>query len=59
MVKEHNIYLKEGLGWFIELAGKVEGPLDSCEEAQNYLKLILLACAARTEVVCLDHECLV
>lgn len=58
MTNEHNIYQKEGIGWFIDMAGKVEGPLDSCEDAQRYLKLIVLACAARSEVACLERECL-
>ena len=58
MAKEPNIYQKEGLGWFIDIAGKIEGPLDSCEEARRYLKLMILSCAARTEVACLDRECL-
>ena len=59
MSEQANVYQKDGLGWFIELADRIEGPLDSCEEAQNYLKLVLLAGAARTGFACLDRECLV
>ena len=59
MAKKPSIYQKEGLGWFIEMADRLEGPLDSREEAHSYLKLILLACAARNEIACLDKECFV
>lgn len=57
MVKEPLIYQKDGAGWYVESAGGLEGPLDSCQEAEKYLQLIQMARAARTEVVCLDREC--
>ena len=59
MAKEAHIYQKEGLGWYIELAGNIEGPLESCEDAENYVQLIQLVCAARKDFACLNGECLV
>ncbi|MDH5447084.1 MAG: hypothetical protein OEY52_16165 [Gammaproteobacteria bacterium] len=59
MAPNPNVYQKEGIGWFIRLSDREEGPLESNEEAQRYLKLLLLTCAARTEVACLERECLV
>lgn len=58
MAKEAHIIQKEGLGWYIESAGSLEGPLDSCQDAQQYLQLMQMVWAARLEVVCLDRECL-
>lgn len=57
MVKEPHIYNKDGLGWYIDSAGILEGPLDSRQDAQQYLQLMKVASAARTEVVCIDREC--
>lgn len=57
MAKEPHIYQKDGLGWYVETAGNLEGPMDSCQDARAYLRLMQLASAARTEVVCLDREC--
>lgn len=57
MAKEPHIYQKDGLGWYVESAGSLEGPLDSCQDAQQYLHLMQLVKAARSEVVCLDREC--
>lgn len=58
MAKQPNVFKQEGKGWFIQLADHLEGPLDSREEAQRFLNLILLTCAARKEIACLDKECL-
>ena len=58
MIKEPLIYQRDGLGWYVETAGKLEGPMDTCQDAQDYLKLIQMVDAARTEVVCLDRECM-
>ncbi len=58
MAKEPRIYQKNGQGWYVESAGTLEGPLDTCLDAQQYLQLIRRIDAARTEMVCLDRECL-
>lgn len=58
MAKEPHIYQKDGLGWYVESAGKVEGPLDSRQDAYEYFQLMLMVGAARTEIACLDRECL-
>lgn len=58
MAKEPHIYQKDGLGWYVEMAGTLEGPMDTCKEAYDYLELIRMVNAARTEFVCLDRECL-
>lgn len=58
MAKEPHIYQKDGLGWYVESAGKLEGPLDSCQDAREYFQLMLLVSAARKECACLERECL-
>lgn len=58
MAKEPLIYLVDGQGWYIEDAGKREGPMDSCQDAERFLHLIQLTNAARSECACLDRECL-
>ena len=57
MTREPHIYKKDGFGWYVDSAGVLEGPLDSCQDAQQYLHLMKLVNAARTEVVCIDREC--
>lgn len=57
MKTEARIYQLEEMGWYVELAGQVSGPLDSAHDAHEYLQLIEKTQAARTEVVCLDNEC--
>ena len=58
MAKETNIYQSEDHGWYIESCGQVFGPMESSQDAQEYLQLLERANAARTEVACLDKECL-
>ena len=58
MAKTPCIYQKKGMGWFFELSGKIEGPLNTRDEAQKYLNLMLLTCAARNDIDCLNQECL-
>lgn len=58
MAKEARIYQLEDHGWYIEIAGQIAGPLDSANDAQEYLRLIEKTHAARTEVVCLETGCL-
>lgn len=58
MTKEAHIYQKDGQGWYIESAGNLEGPLDSCRDARAYLELMIRVSAARFEFVCLDRECI-
>ncbi len=58
MVREPRIYQKNGQGWYVESTDNLEGPLDSCQDAQQYLQLMQRVKAARTEIVCLDRECL-
>lgn len=58
MTKEAHIYQKDGHGWYIESAGNLVGPLDTCQDAQAYLELMIMVCAARTEFVCLDRGCI-
>ena len=57
MAKEPHIYQKDGIGWYVETAAGLEGPLDSCQDARDYLQLMMMVSAARTEFVCLDREC--
>lgn len=58
MAKEHQIYHRNKLGWFVELSDHVEGPMDTREEAQTLANLLHLAGMARsTEVACTDKEC--
>lgn len=58
MAKEPHIYQKDGLGWYIQTSSSLEGPVESSQAAQQFLQLILLVNAARTECACLDRECL-
>lgn len=57
MTIEARIYQLEDHGWYVEQAGQIAGPLDSANDAQEYLLLVEKTHAARTEVVCLDAEC--
>jgi len=58
MSKEPQIYQKNGQGWYVESAGSLEGPMESCHDAELFLQLMQMVRAARTEFVCLDRECL-
>ncbi|MDH5409429.1 MAG: hypothetical protein OEZ33_11805 [Gammaproteobacteria bacterium] len=58
MATEARIYQHEGHGWFIEIAGHTAGPLDSANDAREYLHLVEKTRAARTECACLESECL-
>jgi len=57
MAKETKLYQSEDHGWYIESCGQVFGPMESSQDAHEYLKLLERANAARTEVACLDKEC--
>ena len=57
MAKEPHIYQKDGLGWYVESADRLEGPLDSCQDAHEYYQLMLIVSAARKELVCQEREC--
>ena len=58
MSKNPHIYQKDGLGWYIDTGDRLEGPVDSQQDAVQLLNLIRMTHAARTECACLDRECL-
>ena len=58
MALEPHIFQKDDLGWYVEMAGGLEGPLESCQDAQQYANLMQMVSAARREVVCLDRGCI-
>ena len=58
MAKEHHIYHRSNIGWFVEMPDTVEGPLESREEAVRLANLLQRVGMARTgEVACTDQEC--
>ena len=44
-------------GWFVDTAQGRVGPMESQAEANTYLKLMLAAEAAGTELACTESEC--
>lgn len=46
-------------GWFVESPGGRIGPMDSQQQANDYLALMSAANAARDEIACTDAECFV
>lgn len=58
MAKEHRIYHQNKMGWFVETADHVEGPMDTREEALTLANLLNIAGMARSaDVACTDKEC--
>ena len=58
MVREHQIYHRNNIGWFVEMPDSIEGPLESREEAVRLANLLKRVGMARTgEVVCTEQEC--
>ena len=51
--------IQSGQSWFVVTPEGRYGPMESQQEANNYLKLLQLASAAGSETACTDAECLV
>lgn len=51
--------VQTGQGWFVETLQGRFGPMDTRQEAANYLKLMQLADAAGTDTACTEADCLV
>lgn len=47
-----------GDGWCVETPSGMEGPIESQKDAAVYLSLLNRVDAARTEMACLETECL-
>lgn len=45
--------------WFVETPQGRVGPMDTRQEAVNYLKLMQIASAAGSEIACTEQECLI
>lgn len=59
MANEQQIYYRNKMGWFVEIPGHAEGPLESHEEAVNFANLLSRVDMARcAEIACTEQECL-
>jgi hypothetical protein len=59
MANEQRIYHRNKIGWFVEMPGYLEGPLQTREEAVNFANLLNRVGMARSaEIACTDKECL-
>lgn len=45
--------------WFVETPQGRVGPMETQQEAANYLKLMQIASAAGSEIACTEQECLI
>jgi hypothetical protein len=58
MATEQRIYHLNKIGWFIELPDRVEGPLESRQEAVDFANLLRLVGMARSgETACTEQDC--
>ena len=58
MTTQQNIYHRNKIGWFVEVPGHTEGPMESREEALCFANLLNKVNIARTsEIACTEQEC--
>lgn len=51
--------IQSGQVWFVETPQGRFGPMETLQEANNYVNLMCLALAAGNEIACTDEECLI
>ena len=57
MPQQARLYHLDNRGWYVETASGTLGPMETQQEAEEFVVLISKVAAARSETACTENEC--